>query len=199
MSSRSRITALIGLVTIAWVITLIIEGVPVSVTWLQSFSIVQLVVSGGIVLFNRVLWRLPLVSTLVGRPVIQGTWRGEIYSSFVDTPIPSYLSIRQTYSRIELYVITAKGRSHTRACQWGATDGGSPGVFYIYQLVPDILGRADDPVRFGGGVLEISNGPSLQLHGPYWTDARTLGRLSFAEKSKKVCTDLHGAERLTFS
>jgi len=197
MSSRARLTALIVLITFAWVCTLLIEGVPVSPSWLKSFSIVQIVVAGGLVLFDRLLWKVPLVSRLLHRPVIGGTWRGLVHSSYSEGPIRCYLAVKQTYARISINLLTAKGKSHSLACRWGKA-GGAEGVFYIYQLVPDILGRESDPVRFGGGVLEISGHPPREVHGPYWTDSRTVGKIVFSEWTEELCGDFGTAELAAF-
>lgn len=198
MNSRSRLTALILLITLAWAGTLLIEGVPVSSGWLRSFSIVQIMVTGGIVIFDRLLWRIWLVPRLLGRPVIHGTWRGHVFSNYRDAPIPSYLAIKQTYSRISISLITDQGRSHSLACRWSKADNGEQGVFYIYQLVPDILSRKSDPVRFGGGMLEVAGQPPHEVHGPYWTDGLTVGKISFSEWTRKVCGDFRGAERADY-
>lgn len=197
MGSRARLTALIVLVSFAWGCTLLIEGVPVSVSWLKSFSIVQIVVAGGLVLFDRFLWRVPPISHLLGRPVIRGTWKGMVYSSSIPHPIPCYVAVKQSYDRVHISLFTDKGRSHSLACRWGRANG-TEVIFYIYQFVPDILDREHEPVRFGGGILEIAGHPPRELEVAYWTDRRTMGKIILSEWTADLCGDFGTADRAVY-
>jgi SMODS-associating 2TM, beta-strand rich effector domain len=194
MTLRTRLSILVALTTVAWAITLAVEGEPLSLRWLGSFGLVQAVVTGGVFAFERYLWRLPGLPRLLNRPAIHGTWAGVVQSSYENRTIPAYLAVRQTYSSISIYVLTASGRSHTLACNWQRLESGDPGLFYIYQLVTNVLDRPTDPVRYGGGILEICGRPPIELAGPYWTDARTIGVLSFKHRVKRLHTDFNRAD-----
>jgi hypothetical protein len=199
MTSRTQLSALILLTTAAWVITLLIEGVPVSAGWLGSFGVVQLAVTGGVFVFDRWLWKFRPLPRLLGRPVIHGTWRGRVTSSWRPEPLDGFLVIRQTFTDVSINLITANGRSHTLACRWRNTDSGEPGVFHIYQLVPSRFARDADPVRYGGCVLEICGNPAQELRGPYWTDGSTYGELSFTAHTRHVCSDYGTAQRAEYN
>ncbi|MBP6858991.1 MAG: hypothetical protein KBC33_04165, partial [Candidatus Pacebacteria bacterium] len=73
------------------------------------------------IIFTKWLWRLKfLQSWLIKIPDLQGTWRGELKSDWIDPktgkgidPIPMVLVIRQTFSSIKCTLMTKESTSYS--------------------------------------------------------------------------------------
>ncbi|MHB1734185.1 MAG: hypothetical protein ACYCU8_12205, partial [Ferrimicrobium acidiphilum] len=109
MLSKIQVQIVIGAAVVVWAVLLFVEGVPLKTTYLKPYSVVVTVVVIGFILFDRWMWRLPGVSRLVRRPVLQGTWKGTLQSNWKDPdtqegiePVAAFFAIRQTFSTISL-------------------------------------------------------------------------------------------------
>jgi hypothetical protein len=75
-----RVVALVVVATIA-VLTLLHGHPPQSFTeWLAPVGPAVAVASGLLCVFDRFAWRWPGLRKLVGRPILHGTWHGELAS-----------------------------------------------------------------------------------------------------------------------
>ncbi|HEV7398803.1 MAG TPA: hypothetical protein VGN84_00900 [Solirubrobacterales bacterium] len=195
MSLRVQIIVWVGLSTIVWALLLLFRGVAVDPHWIGSFGQAVTVVTVVVVATDRYFCRLgPLCRLVPHQPVIHGTWMGWVESSKQKAPIPGFLVITQTLTRVSVSLLTARGRSHTITSRWGKTDLRSPAVHYTFRRFPSKSASDSQPIiRFGSGVLEVYGSPSDKIVGPYWTEVRTIGHMKFTKATKKVFTAFEDA------
>ena len=197
MISRLYLSVIIAAAAGLWALLLVLQGVSVSPVWLRPFS----VVIGGMILlllaFDRWLWRWRLFHPwFVAKPNLQGTWRGELVSTWVRPasaeplpPIEAHLVIRQTFSSIRLRLVTQESHSDCLVANIPDDAGGTKCVVGTYLNSPKILNRETNPIHHGGMVLRILDGDTCILEGEYWTDRGTKGAMRFESWSPKLLYD----------
>jgi predicted pore-forming effector associated with SMODS systems len=143
------------------------------------------------VVFVKWGWRLKFFHPwLVPFPNLQGTWEGEIKSTWVNPetgqsvpPIPSTLTIRQTFSSIACVLRTAESESESTAAQLSEAEGtGVVRLHYTYANRPQAGVRHRSEMHDGAAVLTLTvkQGEPQSLEGPYWTSRRTTGDMKFS-------------------
>jgi len=136
-------------------------------------------------IFDKWLWRKPIIRQLglVRIPDLNGTWKGQIKSSYDDfkEEHDATVKIFQSWTQIEVVQETkeSKGRSFIAAVHTKEPD--AIRLFFMYQNIPEI--DADPGMRshFGAAQLILSaDGKSLT--GDYYNcgrDRTTWGKLHF--------------------
>src|SRR5258706_16475794 len=111
-------SAAIGVGAVALAVVLLPQGTTVSSSYLKPYSISVAAVFVAFEFFDRWLWRWGPIPLLVGRPVVRGTWRGTLRSTWMDPesgaqakPIPLFLVLRQSYSKLDARLITEDSSS----------------------------------------------------------------------------------------
>jgi SMODS-associating 2TM, beta-strand rich effector domain len=129
---------------------------------------------------------------LVPLPDLQGTWEGEIRSTWVDPtgntlpPISANLTIRQSFSSIACVLRTAESESESTAAQLSEADGsGVIRLNYTYANRPQAGVRHRSEMHDGASVLVLNPGQPLTLTGSYWTSRKTTGDMTFRLVSKQ--------------
>lgn len=105
MKAEKYIKAIIYVAVLAWTVVLYANHQTVRSTWLQPLSTVITVVLYMVMAFDLWLWKLPLLhGWFVKRPVIDGTWRVDIRSNWINPAtgagipaVEGYMVIRQTF------------------------------------------------------------------------------------------------------
>lgn len=191
--TRTRVQAIIAIAAAVWIGLLFLHGVPLSLSYLLPYSLVVNVVLVVMYVFNKWLWRLPLLSTLFNRPVLAGTWKGELRSTWKDQhtgaagePVLAFLVVRQTYESLSIQVVTAESESESLNAVVQGNRDGVPEVVTIYRANPKLLLRARSPIHYGAMRLRVHRNPALRLEGEYWTDRDTKGQAVFSEHVSKV-------------
>ncbi len=146
-------------------------------------------------LFTKLLWRSSLIQGwLIKVPDLQGTWRGELISDYVDPatgttvpPIPVVLVIRQTFSSIRSTMMTSESTSYSTT----AAIDRAPGtdelyLTYCYTNRSRETIRERSPIHDGAAVLKIIREPGRSLEGGYWTSRKTKGDMVLRFESKKL-------------
>jgi hypothetical protein len=204
MISRIQLSTLLALSAIIWGIALILNGVSVSPDLAKPFSIVLGAVSLALGLFEKWVWRLPLLHPwFVSRPNLRGTWAGKVIPFGVDLqsqepipPIQAYLVIRQTFSSISIRLITLESDSELLAGSIIESADGLNAVFATYRNTPRLQVRDQSPMHYGGLLLRVNGDPPKALHGQYWTDRNTRGELQFEFRANKFAVSFDEAAAL---
>jgi len=110
MISRLHLSTLIAAAAIVWAVLLVIEGVAIGLEFARPFNRVIGVLVILLLLCERWAWRWEwLHPWFVSTPVLRGTWRGRIMSTWKDpatgqavSPIEAYIAITQTASAIQM-------------------------------------------------------------------------------------------------
>lgn len=140
------------------------------------------------VIFTKWLWRWDVLQGwLIKIPDLQGTWRGELKSDWIDPttnkrsePIPAILVIRQTFSGIKCTLMTKESTSYSTAADINFMSG-SEDLYLTYNYTNRPLAniRERSPIHDGAALLKIIKKPRRSLMGEYWTNRKTKGEMVF--------------------
>lgn len=145
--------------------------------------------------FTKWAWRWPVFrGWLVPFPDLQGTWQGELQTTWGDPesgrvpePIPVTVCIRQTFSSLSVVIFTAESMSYSTAASLSeADDTGLKRLIYTYTNTPRVGVRERSIVHDGAAVLRIVRGPVRTLEGEYWTNRKSTGDLRLKYRSAKL-------------
>jgi len=204
MIPRFHLTTIVGIVFGLWAIFLILTGIQVTSDFFKPFSLVVGIVGIILFLFDKWLWKLPIIHAIfVPFSDVSGTWKGQIISSWKDEktrnpiePIDAFLVIYQTYSFINIRMITKESKSDLLSGNIIQNPAGPEKIAGVYNNIPNLLVREKSPIHFGGLLLEIHTGDNTTLNGEYWTDRGTKGTLHFDKSMKKTCDNFDSAVSL---
>lgn len=206
MSSQQHILALVWIAAVIWAVLLIFHGVALPSGFFEPASAVV----GAVVLilgvFDRWAWRWRLFHPwFVSTPDLNGTWKGQLLSSWTDPKTGSgkngvevYLVVRQTLSAVQARLITRESTSELLAGQIIQNGAGLHVLIGMYRNIPKMLQRKDSPIHHGGILLSVHGEPPHALDGEYWTDRDTKGELRFTTKIGKLFYDFDSASCATF-
>lgn len=147
------------------------------------------------IIFNQWIWRWRLLQGwLIKLPYLQGTWRGELRSDWIDPktgkgidPLSVILVIKQTFTSINCTLMTKESTSYSAAADivrmYGSED---LYLSYTYTNRPKAAIRDRSEIHDGATILKIIKKPSLALEGEYWTSRRTRGDLVLSFESREL-------------
>lgn len=169
----------------AWDIIFALKQVP---TAISVYAIIGII-------FIKWLWKWPfLQGWLIRVPNLQGTWRGELKSDWVNPetgkgidPIPVILVIRQTFSNIKCTLMTKESTSYSTTADINIVPGGEDlFLTYNYTNRPKAVIRHRSKIHDGASILKITKKPEMRLEGEYWTSRKTIGDMSLKFESKDL-------------
>lgn len=173
----ARITiALAALVSGAIVVA---TGGRVNINLAKAVASASSVVILLLLAFDRWLWRLRGIRRIHRRPVIHGTWKTELRTSYADRRdevIECYLVIDQTYSRIRARMLFDRSRSTSMSGDLVREDGRCV-LYYVFRSDKHALEPATNPPSRGAADLTVATEPKPHLEGDYWMEVGTKGRL----------------------
>lgn len=205
MPSKTAVSTLVFLGALAWLVLLMWGGQVVSESFFTPFSKVVsflLVILAG---FDRWAWKWRILPrSLVKRPDISGTWSVTLRSSWVDPntgnvidEIRAYLVVKQTFTSIDLRLLTTESTSRQLAAQLVRLDDDEFSLAAVYRNEPKLVIRHRSAIHFGALVLPIPNPVPDTLVGEYWTDRRptpTSGELIATRRTRKRFADYQTSE-----
>ncbi|SRR2546425_3639452 len=195
MISRLQLSTLIAAAALVWALLLIVEGAAVGPEFARPFNTVIGVLVILLWVCERWGWRWQLLHPwFVATPVLHGTWRGQIVSTWVDpatgqqiAPIEAYVAITQTASTIRMRMMTRESESELLGASIVREANGLLRLYGTYRNTPRQEVRHRSPIHHGGLFLDIHDEPPRRLEGQYWTDRKTTGSLGFDAR----CRDIH--------
>ena len=191
MFTRLQITAALAITTLAWGVTLFLQGTPLSREHLAPFTTVVSVLVGISLAMEYVLWRWrPLQGWLFDRPDLRGTWKVTIQSEWINPetglrvpPITAYAGIVQTLSKLQIHLMTAESESCLLAHAIEPTPCGNRfNVSVVYANTPGVELRGVRSERHIGAATISTHGTKYKpesMTAEYWTDRRTVGSMTF--------------------
>ncbi len=182
---------------IIWAAAILVSGIFNPVDLWAAIKLVPSAISIYAVIalaFTQWMWRWRIFQGwLIKVPDLQGTWRGELKSDWIDpttqqriVPIPVVLVVRQTFSSINCRLMTAESTSYsTTAAINLAPDDKDLYLTYNYTNRPKATIRDRSAIHDGAAILKVINRPRRVLEGEYWTSRKTRGEivLNFESKS----------------
>jgi hypothetical protein len=204
MMTRNQITAFLGLSIAYWVALLLWRGAPVSRDMLLPFSAVVGAVSLSLLVFDKWIWHWPIFrGWLVKRPRLQGTWRAELVSDWINpetgqaiAPIQAYMVVRQTASSLSLRLLTQESRSETVSSGIESCSDGTFEITCAYRNKPKAEYRHRSEVHYGSMLLVAEGAAPTRLEGEYWTDRKTTGSIVLTDRKKGACMTFSEAQKL---
>ncbi|MCB9689731.1 MAG: hypothetical protein H6735_32130 [Alphaproteobacteria bacterium] len=193
---------LVGLAACTWfAVAVALYGASPDLGFFKPMTLVSgflaLVLAG----FDRWLWRIPGLVHVHGVPDLNGTWKGELRSMWIDPatgasppPIPTFVVIRQTYTAISVRTFTVESSSVSIAAGLVAEPDGSLVLTYLFRNEPK-LSVQDRSRLHHGGVKAALAGESDKLKGSYWTDRASKGELSLVRIDKKPVLDFESGQK----
>lgn len=179
-----------------WVAVLYFTNTELLINWasIKKLPHVVTVYMALYFIFTKWAWRFRLFQGwLVPFPDLQGTWEGQILTTWQDPergvippPISGTLVIRQSFDVINCILYTGESESHSNAALL-ATDGetGITRLSFNYTNRPRVSVRDRSGIHDGAALLRILTGSSLELQGEYWTTRKTTGEMRFVFKSRQ--------------
>jgi len=191
---------------ILWVLLLVVDGTEVSSGLFKPCSTVVAGLGLLLLAFDKWLWKFRFLHPwFVDQPYLQGTWKGQLVSNWVDPqtgtraePIEAYLVVRQSFSAIHFRLITRESSSEALANNIPKGADGVYAIASIYRNTPKLTHRPVSEIHLGGVLLQVLGDPVHALEGHYWTDRGTTGAVRFNEKTEELLFDYEKASATTF-
>ncbi len=136
---------------------------------------------------------------LVPFPDLEGTWEGEIRSTWRDPksdqqlpPLPVILAIKQSFLSISCAMHAIESDSYSTAAQFSQDDDGTLRLSFNYTNRPKATVRDRIAIHDGAAILRIVGRRRQLLEGEYWTSRRTTGDISLKFRSRELMEDIPG-------
>jgi hypothetical protein len=186
MSDQKYVKAIIYAVVLIWTIILLWNHTSIQAAWLKPLSTVTTIVLYLVMAFDLWLWKLPFLhSWFVKRPVVDGTWKVEIQSNWIDPatnqaaiPITAYMVVRQTLSTLSMRLLTRESSSALVGTEVVCSADGLYCITGVYRNEPWFDFRYRSEIHYGGLWLQVANDDGTEIMaGHYWTDRNTAGSI----------------------
>jgi len=188
---------LIGFVIVWSAIVLLSQPFPIANLWEAARLLPEAVTVYAVFafLFIKLLWRLPILQGwLVKLPNLQGTWKGELRSDWINpatgqpiAPISVALVIKQDFSSISCTLLTPESSSYSTTADVNFGVGGTDlYLTYNYTNRPRAAVREQSAIHDGAAILKIIRMPRRALEGSYWTSRKTTGELALEFSSSEL-------------
>ena len=157
----------------------------------KAISIDTLIVT----IFIKFLWKLRIFrGWLVLTPNLNGTWKGEIRSTWNDPetgkridPIPTILTIKQTLFHLSCVMRTEEMTSSSCSANFVVDDDNQKAeICYSYNSAPNQTVIERSPQHAGTALLDIDEATQKTLFGHYWSGRKTTGDLEFTFWKKEI-------------
>jgi hypothetical protein len=200
MNVRTQTRVAIGLAAAVWFTVAILTDQTVSTTALKTVSITASIATVVFVLYDRFLWRLPVIRTITGKPHVAGTWRGTLQSDYVRPgeaapvpAIPTVIRVKQTDSNLYVTLFTSESASVTEQARLIEESDGRWRMSWLYINNPRQSVQFRSSTHRGVCDLYLSGRQGDVLRGSYFTSRRTTGELTFTEWSRCSYNDFVSA------
>jgi hypothetical protein len=204
MLNGASLSILIVIITTVWAAGLWALGIPLSWDHAKPYTFTVTTVTLLLWLFDTHLWRRDPFRRIVKTPDIQGTWRVQLCSAYINPttgerkdPLVGYVSVSQKLSHLSLRLMTIESNSHLIAHSFLFPDDQAVELTGVYQSDPSIHLRGKvSEIHYGAFKVRISGHPVDRIEGHYWTDRNTTGSILYVERRLEICDRYASAERL---
>ncbi len=124
---------------------------------------------------------------LVPFPDLSGDWSGTIKSNWKEKelePIPTEVSITQTFFNIQVRIKTGESRSYSIGASFDIDkERGFQQLFYSYLNTPKPGVRERSEIHYGSTLLNFEGFNVTKMDGEYWTSRETTGEIELTKKN----------------
>jgi hypothetical protein len=125
---------------------------------------------------------------LVPFPDLSGDWSGTIKSNWKEKelePIPTEVSITQTFFNIQVRIKTGESRSYSIGASFDIDkERGFQQLFYSYLNTPKPGVRERSEIHYGSTLLIFEGFNVTKMDGDYWTSRETTGEIELTKKKQ---------------
>jgi len=151
-----------------------------------------------VAIFMKWLWRCKLLQGwLVPFPDLNGTWQGQIQTNWKNAegrtpgPIPTILTIKQTFGRMSCVMRTGEMESHSYLEGFCIDkEDQIRRLCYSYTSKPKAALRSRSTPHDGTMLFNIIGTPARKLEGEYWTQRQTSGNVSLSFRDKELLDEI---------
>lgn len=149
--------------------------------------------------FTKWGWKFKIFQGwLVPFPDLNGTWQGSIQTTWTNPetgerpgPIPTILSIKQSFGKISCVMRTGEMTSYGYAEGFKLDkDQQIRQLAYSYTSKPIPTATERSRPHEGTMVFDVIGKPVSKMKGPYWTDRKTTGEINLTFRGKKLLDDI---------
>jgi hypothetical protein len=155
------------------------SGGQVDLNLAKAVATASTVVILFLLVFDRWIWRWPGIRRLARRPILIGSWKTELRTSYAtreEEVIEAYLIIRQTYSRIWVNMLFDRSQSTSMSGDL-VRESGRCVLYYVFRSDKQTLARDENPPARGAAMMTVATRPSVHLEGDYWMEHGSHGRV----------------------
>ena len=196
LNIRNFVWAIVVFSIASWVALLLITGTKLLDAW-EALKQLPTVISADMLLwlwFVKWGWKNPICQKLfVPFPCLEGTWKGELVSTWIDPSTGSgsstkevYLVIHQSFIHTSCTLFSLQMTSRSYVADFLIDkENNSKKLTYSYTSTPKVTIRDRSIVHDGTAKLEIIVSPGRRLRGEYWTNRRSTGEVTLTFYSSK--------------
>lgn len=175
--------------------------------WLAPIGPAVTVAAAALWIFDRWAWRQPGIRRLSGRPLLHGSWHGELVSDWVnpatgkrvDPDLDVYLVVRQRFWSVSVRLFTNESTSRSLFAELTADDDGVCQLLYIYDNRPESEVRFRSEPHFGAVVLTAPQNRNDGIIGQYFSDRKTRGDMRFHVHFPQLVESYSAGKALTLA
>lgn len=201
MVNKNVIQFIVGVVAaVGFVLALTTGGSLTSPMLLKMYSTSVTAVTMLLLLYERYVWRWKWVRKITGIPLLAGTWRGTLVSSFVRPdgakvdPIPTTIYVTQTASNVTATLFTGESSSISEQANLKKEADGRWRLKWLYVNTPRPEVRDRSDVHYGASEVYVGTQEGDGLVGSYFTDRKTIGELILPEWSPRQYSNAASAQ-----
>ena len=165
---------------------------------IKLFPIVATADVLGYAIFTTWVWRWRyLEGWLIAFPDLNGTWQGVIQSNWKDAegksicPIPTILTIKQSFGRMSCTMRTAEMESHSYLEGFCIDKNAQVRqLCYSFTSRPHAGLRERSTPHDGTMLFNIIGKPVYKLEGEYWTQRQTTGKITLSFRTREMLDEL---------
>jgi SMODS-associating 2TM, beta-strand rich effector domain len=203
VSRRVEQQVIVAVVALVWLFLALATGQALSPTPLKLYSVAGSAVALLALAYEYSIWRWTPVRKLTGVPLLAGTWRGTITSSYASPggaptpPIPAAARVAQTASTITITILTTESSSLSRHARLARLSDRRWSLSWFYENTPRTSVRHRSERHCGSADATLGNSNDEVLVGGFFTDRLTRGELKFDEWSPSMYGTADAALRAT--
>jgi SMODS-associating 2TM, beta-strand rich effector domain len=186
--------AILGLASGTYIVLFLLTQNLDSIDFNKALTHISTTISINIIiwiLFIKWGWKWKIFYPwLVPFPDLSGDWIGTIKSNWKDKqlePIPTGVSINQTFFNIQVRIKTIESRSYSIGASFDIDkDRGFQQLFYSYLNTPKPGVRERSEIHYGSTLLNFEGFKVSKMEGEYWTSRETTGEIELARKRNNI-------------
>lgn len=196
-NTKTYIWVIVVSTIIIWMLVLLSFGIELkgSVEAIKKVPMVVTIEALLWLIFTQWGWKFKIFqSWLIVEPIIEGTWRGRLKTTWIDpatgeslNEIPIVLSIKQDFYNISCSIFTKESTSSSYSGKiYFDESSGVKRFIYTYTNKPKASVRDRSEFHDGTANLRIIGGSQTKMEGDYWTTRKSTGDVEVEFHSKKL-------------